>query len=93
MFWLTNRPTEEEKERIRQILGDWISDSEGEDVNKIRRNEEFINYLVDVKGTRKEKSEQRSKSKMKTVIKKIIRDKQIRAKRIDSEKKNKIKYN
>ena len=69
-------------------MGDWISDSEGEDVNEIRRNdEEFINYLVDVRDTRKEKSEQRSKSKMKTVIKKIIRDKQKRAKRINSGKK------
>ena len=66
-------------------MGDWISDSEGEDVNKIRRNdEEFINYLVDVRGTREEKSEQRSKSK---IIKKIIRDKQKRAKGMDSEKK------
>ena len=69
-------------------MGDWISDSEGEDVNEIRRNdEELINYLVDVRGTKKEKSEQRSKSKMKTVIKKIIREKHKRAKRIDSEKK------
>ena len=57
-------------------------------MNEIRRNnEEFINYLVDVRGTKKEKSEQRSKLKMKTVIKKIIRDKHKRAKRIDSKKK------
>ena len=57
-------------------------------MNKIRRNdEEFINYLVDVRGTKKEKSEQRSKSKMKTVIKKIIRCKHKRAIRINSEKK------
>ena len=57
-------------------------------MKEIRRNdEEFINYLVDVRDTRKEKSEQRSKSKMKTVIKKIIRDKQKRAKRINSGKK------
>ena len=45
---LINRPTEEEKERIRQILGDWISDSEGEDASEIRkRDEKVVNYLID----------------------------------------------
>ena len=88
MLWLTNRSTEEEKERIRQILGDWMSDNEGKDVSEVRRNDEkFINYLVDNKGTKQKKTEQKLKPKMKTVIKKTIKDKQRRSKWINSEKK------
>ena len=79
---------------MRQILGDWISDSEREENNVQNKDDELIRYLTGKENVEISKPKSKAKLKLKTIIKKIVREKHKKAERIDSRKKqrsNKIK--
>ena len=87
-----NRPTEVQKEKVRQIL--WISDSEGEDNSVQNKDDELIRYLIGKENVEISKPKSKTKPKLKTILKKIVKEKHKRAGRIECRKQkrpNKIK--
>ena len=76
------RPTEVQKEKVRQILGDWISDSEGEENSVQNKDDELIRYLTGKEHVEISKTKSKTKLKLKTVIKKIVKEKHKKVERI-----------
>ena len=77
-----NRPIKAQKEKVRQILGDWISDSEGEENSVQNKDDELIRFLTGKENIEISKSVSKTKPKLKTIIRKIVKEKHKRAERI-----------
>ena len=73
---------------MRQILGEWISDSEGEENSMQNRDDELIKYLTGKENVDIRKPKSKTKPVLKTIIKKIVKEKHKRARRKDDRKKN-----